>query len=130
MILKLTAGIALFPFFASTLSSCSVAMAANRSGTDVGQVQKARTRGQLIALGAQVIGSDKDADGNLVESYRIQKEKGSVARALMHGVLDVSTLGLWEAIGTPIEGSLNKKEYFSIKVLYDKDENVKKVELL
>jgi len=42
----------------------------------------------------------------------------------------LNTLFLWEIIGTPIEGSLNKKEFFSIKVYYDQDEAVQKVEIL
>lgn len=47
----------------------------------------------------------------------------------MHGVLDVATWGLWEIVGTPVEGQLGKKETVPIRVYYDKDENIKKVEL-
>ncbi len=104
-------------------------MAANKSGNDISKVQSSRTRGQVLSTGAKIIASEKDADGCLVETYQLQKEKGSIARAIMHGVLDVSTLGVWEAVGTPIEGSMNKKEYVSFKVFYDKNEGIKKIEL-
>src|ERR1700722_16681301 len=85
------------------VSSCSVVMAAKKEGTNIETVQASRTRGQFIACGANVISSERLPSGKLVEVYQFQKERGSAARALMHGVLDVSTLGLWEVIGTPIE---------------------------
>ena len=114
---------------AATLSSCSVAMAAKKSGTDVSTMQASRTRGQVVATGAQLVSSAKDASGNLIEIYKVQEPKGSIARAFMHGFLDISTGGLWEAVGTPIEGSYEKK-FYSIKVTYDQDENVKSMELM
>jgi hypothetical protein len=48
-------------------------------------------------------------------------------RAVGHGVADVFTLGLWEAIGTPTEGVLRGQKII-IKVYYDKDEVIKKIE--
>jgi len=105
-------------------------MAAKKEGTSLAKVQQAKTRGQLLACEAQVVRSDREENGDLVEVYQIPKERGSIARALLHGILDLNTLFLWEIIGTPIEGSLNKKEFFSIKVHYDQDEVVQKVEIL
>lgn len=115
---------------ALTLTSCSVAMAARKSGTDVSKVQQVQNRSQILATGAEVLESKKNRYGNLVETYKIQKEKGSTARAVMHGILDISTLGIWEAFGTPIEGCMSQKEYFVVKVTYDEDERVKKIELV
>ena len=111
-------------------SSCSVAMAARKSGTNIETVQAARTRGQFLACGATVIGSERMPSGELVETYQYQKEKGSAARAFMHGVLDVSTCGLWEVVGTPIEACVNDEKYFTIRVFYDLYGNATKVELL
>ena len=48
----------------------------------------------------------------------------------MHGVLDVSTCGLWEVVGTPIEACVNDERYFTIRVFYDPYGNATKVELL
>ena len=77
-----------------------------------------------------MISSERLSSGELVEVYQFQKERGSAARALMHGVLDVSTCGLWEVVGTPIEACVDEDKYFTIKVLYDEKENVNRVELL
>ena len=114
---------------ATLLSSCSVAMAANKSGVAMDKVQSCRTRGQMISTGAVVIGSETTANGELVECYQIQKEKGSAARALMHGALDVCTCGVWEVVGTPIE-ACDQKEFYCVKVFYDESEVIKKIELM
>lgn len=113
-----------------SLPSCSVVMAVNKSGTSVNDVQLANTRGQILSLGAKVISSEKDAKGNIVETYLVQKEKGSIARALMHGILDLSTCGVWEVIGTPIEGTMYKPEYFTVKISYDENGSVVRKELI
>ncbi len=113
----------------SVCTSCSVAMAARKEGVSLDKVQTARTRGQLLACGGTVVSSDRMPSGELVEVYQIQKERGSAARALMHGVLDISTLGLWEAVGTPIE-ACDTKEFFTVKVFYTPDETVNKIELM
>lgn len=112
------------------LSSCSVVMAARKEGTSIEKVQGCRTRGQFLSSGAKVISSERLSCGDLIEVYQFQKEKGSAARAFMHGLLDVSTCGLWEVVGTPIEACVDDRGYFSIKVFYDCNENIKKIELL
>lgn len=114
---------------ASLLTSCSVVMASNKSGVDIDSIQSAFTRTQLIALGAEPAISEKNEDGHLVETYKIQQERGSVARAFMHGLLDIATGFLWEFAGTPIESSLDQKKYYSVKVTFDENEQVKKMEL-
>jgi len=70
--------------------------------------------------------SERSANGDLIEVYRFKKERGSTVRAIMHGVLDVATWGLWEVIGTPIEGC-DTLEYFCIKVIYDSNDNINSV---
>jgi hypothetical protein len=51
-------------------------------------------------------------------------EKGG--RAVLHGAADVFTLGLWEVVGTPIEG-YNNGTKVSIEVTYDKADRVVQV---
>ena len=46
----------------------------------------------------------------------------SAGRAVLHGVMDVLTLGAWEIIGTPIEGFQGEK--FQLTVEYDSDDVV------
>ena len=48
----------------------------------------------------------------------------------MHGLLDVWTLGIWEVIGTPMEGYMNQSEYFTIRVTYDANDFATRVEIL
>lgn len=112
------------------LSSCSVMMAAKRDGVSVTQVQSCHTRAQLLASGVTLIDTRWLPTGEIVEVYRVQKERGSAARAFMHGVLDISTCGLWEAVGTPIEACSDKKEYYFIRATYDEQEVIKKLELM
>lgn len=114
----------------SVLSSCSVVMAARKEGTSMEKVQGCRTRGQFLSAGAKVVSSERLSSGDLVEVYQFQKEKGSAARAFMHGLLDVSTCGLWEVVGTPIEACVDDTGCFSLKVFYDCYENIRMIELL
>ncbi len=120
----------LFLLAASALSSCSVAMAARKEGTSIEKIRCCHTRGQILSQAACVISSERTQDGSLIEVYQFQKERGSAARAFMHGALDVSTLGLWEVVGTPIEACVNERTYFSLRVYYDYCENIRKIELL
>lgn len=111
-------------------TSCSVAMAARKDGTTIERVQACRTRGQMISQGPRIVSSDRLPTGELVEVYQFQQERGSAARALMHGALDVGTCGLWEVVGTPIEACANEKIYFTLRVVYDKCEKISKIELI
>lgn len=114
----------------SILSSCSVVMAAKKEGTSIDRVQSLRTRTQVIATGAQIVSSERNECGELVETYQIKKEKGSIPRAFMHGCLDLCTFGAWEVIGTPIEGFAGKSEYFCLRITYDSAEVIKRMELM
>jgi len=49
-------------------------------------------------------------------------EKGG--RAVLPGAADVMTLGLWEIVGTPIEGSLANGTKVSVEVTYDREDRV------
>lgn len=114
------------------LTGCSVFMAARRSGTSIEEAQRCRTRSCLIAKeGVTVIDSKEDEKGELIyEDYKIEKKKGSTARAVMHGILDVATYGIWKVAGAPIEGAKGKKETIAIRVYYDENKNIDKLEIL
>jgi hypothetical protein len=112
------------------LSSCSVVMAANKDGMTYEQIRNCRSRNQFLSKGVLVMNSDYLPSGELVEVYQVRQQKGSTARAFMHGALDVSTCGLWEVVGTPMEGSLTSKEYILFRVTYDQNQNVQNIELL
>lgn len=112
------------------LTSCSVVMAAHKKGTSIEDVQCSRSRGQLLLNGGTVISSERQPTGELVEVYQFKKEQGSAARAFMHGLLDISTLGLWEVVGTPLEACMSNDKSYCVKVFYDGNEKISKIELL
>lgn len=70
-----------------------------------------------------------DRAGQKVDIYNFVQGFGVLergARAVLHGAADVATLGLWEVIGTPIEGVANGTEV-SVEATYDREERVAKV---
>ena len=64
------------------------------------------------------------------EDYFVQKKKGSTLRAIMHGVLDLATLGAWEIIGTPVEMSKEGREGVPVRVFYTEDGKTVKMEFI
>jgi hypothetical protein len=105
-------------------------MAARKDGADISQVQASHTRSEFLNLGAKVVNSERLPSGELVEVYQIPKKRGSAVRAVMHGLLDLSTCFIWEVAGTPIEGSLDKQEFITVKVTFGVDDMAKNAELL
>ena len=111
--------IALIAIILPSLSACSVVMAANGSGVDPKELSECKTRSCLIADGPVPIDHVKNKQGKLSsENFRATMPTGSAARAAMHGLLDVSTLGIWEVAGTPIEAVKSKKTAYVIAVKY------------
>lgn len=121
--------IPLFTISLMAFPSCSVVMASSKSGINLESVQGVSSRTQLIALGVEIVISERNEKGELVETYKIEKERGSVARAFMHGLLDLGTCFFWELAGTPIESALDEKKFYSVKVTYDDRERIQKMEL-
>ncbi len=111
---------------AATLPGCAVYMAANQPDKkDLGLLRPGTPRVAVIAeLGAPVHAAEKN--GHKVDLYTFTQgysglEKGG--RAILHGAADVLTLGIWEVVGTPIEGVANGTKV-SVEVTYDKDDRV------
>ncbi len=110
-------------------SGCAVYMAANQPAKkDVTVLKAGSPRSTVIAeLGAPVHTSERV--GLKVDVYNFVQgytgvERG--ARAVLHGAADVATFGLWEIVGTPIEGAVNGTKV-SVEVSYDKEDRVVKV---
>lgn len=118
----------LAPLLAGLIGGCSVYMAAKTEGTDFNDLADCKTKTCLIAKGAeplQITTLPPDT-----EAYKVLKAHGSIARAVMHGVLDVATFGVWEVAGTPIEGSFDKNKYYAIRVSYAAGtENIQQISL-
>ena len=110
-------------------SGCAVYMAANQpSQKDLSVLKAGTPRAAVIAeLGAPVHSGDRN--GLKVDVYNFVQgysgvEKG--ARAVLHGAADVVTLGIWEIVGTPIEGAANGTK-ISVEVVFDKEDRVSKM---
>lgn len=108
---------------------CSAYMAANQPGQKDFSVFKTGTpRDRVLAefgtpKHSEVVGGRKSDIFTFTQGYHGAVKAG---RAVAHGVASVATLGLWEIIGTPIEGHMNGSE-LSVRVDYDAADQVASV---
>ena len=108
------------------LSGCSVVMASKHRGVEVAEIMNCQVEACFLALrDTEVLTTDDTEEGKSV-TYRSLKKQGSSGRAVMHGLLDVATLGIWEVAGTPIESSKKKERFYIYTVAYDFDGGVVK----
>jgi hypothetical protein len=106
------------------LSACSVGMAlSGEDNPDLGAIRVGAPRGEVeLHLGPPIKSASLD-DGMRADVYRYQiGNEPSGGRAIGHGVMDVLTLGLWEIVGTPIEGV--QGETYHATVTYDRSDKV------
>jgi len=115
-----------------TLSGCSVYMATQQPDKrDLSVLKTGTSRPEVIAgLGAP-IHTDKKADST-IDIFKFTQGYSTgvkASRAVFHGAADIATLGLWEALGTPIEGAADGNEV-SLIVIYDENDKVKEVKAI
>lgn len=113
----------LFPFFLFS-GGCSVYMAMKGKKDPNLSVVKVGVPKQEIEmeLGSPTQTTSLDNGARVcIYDYEIGNEP-SPGRAAGHAVLDILTIGLWEIVGTPIEGYTGTK--YTIKITYDKDDKV------
>ena len=99
------------------LSGCSVGMAiSGKEEPNLSAFRVGSTRGEVeLQLGSPV-SSVTTPEGKRVDMYEYELgNKPSGGRAIGHGVMDLLTLGLWEVIGTPIEGFQGEKKRVTIR---------------
>jgi hypothetical protein len=115
----------------SIVVGCSSAaeMAAKHEGVSESDIEDCETRLCFLKLGPEILDKKENRDGSLTEIYRMKRERGSTLRFLGHGVLSVGTLGIWNVVGTPIEGLMSSDEFIVYRVFYDAKEKAKKVEI-
>ena len=101
------------------LASCSVYMAAKKpEKKNLNVLRIGNSRDAVVGELGVPDKSGKNDEGLLVETWSFKQgehKATKIVRAASHGVLDVATLGLWEVIGTPLEGAIeqDKKTYIS-----------------
>lgn len=103
--------------------------AAEHEGVSPEQIRECSTRACFLGLGGEILLTKEKEDGTIVEVYRMKRKRGSSLRSFLHGALSVGTLGLWNVVGTPIEGYVSREGYVVVRAFYDKDENATKVEI-
>jgi hypothetical protein len=97
----------------SSLPSCAVVQATKQpEKKDLSILRVGAYRTTLIAELGKPISTEMEA-GEKVDVFKFIQGYSKItkaARALGHGVADVATLFVWEAVGTPIEGMANGEE--------------------
>ena len=111
---------------AMEMAGCSVYMAATQpSKKDLNVLKVGTPRNVVVAeLGAPI--ESKKHGARTIDIYKFTQGYHGVfkgARAVGHGAADVVTLGLWELIGTPIEGAADGTE-MTVEVTYDQSLHV------
>lgn len=113
-----------------TLPGCSVFMAA--SGDDDPQmhmVQRGAPRYVVEGELGPAVSETTDEDGNTVCTYKVEVgNESSGARAGMHAVLDILTIGIWEVVGTPIEAT--QGDIVEATVTYGSDNTVTDLQIV
>ncbi len=115
-----------------SFSGCSVYMAGTKEGATIEDISESKSRAEIIYNDdVEIVDTKRDENGNVLhEDYFLLKPQGSIARAALHGVFDVFTLGLWEIIGTPVEQHMGKKVYVPVRIYYGENAEINKVEYL
>ena len=120
-------GIAIVFFFVTT--SCSVSMATKQPDEkNLSLLAQGTPRSALIAeFGRPVATEMNDGRRTDVFSFIQGYSKGTkISRAIFHGVADAMTIGLWEAVGTPLEGAFDGTR-MKYKITYDQNNKAEKV---
>lgn len=110
-------------------SACSVYKASTQPGVkDLGVLKEGTPRALVISeFGVPTVTEQKN--GRRVEFYNFKQgyhTSTKAARAVFHGAADVFTLGLWELVGTPIEGMVDGTD-MSIEIMYDETDRLEKM---
>lgn len=119
-------------FISLFLTSCATEQALNQPTKKDLSVFTLGTDRQLVLLelGSPAETIEKDGVKYDLFSFVQGYSKGTrIARATGHLLAEISTIGLWGLVGTPIEQSYNGK-VLGYKVIYDENDKVLKVEKL
>ena len=111
------------------LSGCAVYMAANQpSEKNLALLSPGTPRNLVVSeFGTPVTSETKDGARHDVIKFTQGYSTGAkAARAIAHGAADVFTAGLWEAVGTPVEGTFNGDQ-MSAEVVYDAGDRVAQI---
>lgn len=113
------------------MSGCGVSNIVNRGEyIDHKSILVGAPRKDLLSRFGAPIDTKKDTTGIIVDIFRIPQGETTTGKVLKGGgllVLDLFTLGLAEAVATPVTDG---KNYISFEVKYDKDDRVQECKFL
>jgi hypothetical protein len=113
--------LAVFLIVLESVSGCSVYMAAKQPPLKDMNVLSVGTKRDLVLaeFGNPVAsGTENDCKYDIFSFTQGYSTGSKAGRAFLHGALDVLTIGIWEAVGTPIE-TIASGDSVKIKVIYD-----------
>jgi hypothetical protein len=101
--------------FAATTPGCSVYMEATRpTPVDLTQFQAGQSRDAVVESIGTPIGTTNESDGDSCDSYQLYTHGygagGKAGLAVLEGAADVFTLGIAEAVTTPVEGATKNEK--------------------
>lgn len=97
-----------------------------KTSPNLGAVRQGVTRGEVEMHLGQPVQTATQPDGSVINTYVYEVgNEPSAGRAMGHAAMDVLTLGLWEIIGTPVEGIQGEK--YQAVVIYAPDNTVKSI---
>jgi hypothetical protein len=116
--------------FILLLSSCSVGMAlSGKEEMNTSILYPGVPRQAVISRLGEPVSSNIDEEGNYIDAYPLVKgNEPSSTRAVVHGTLDVFTLGLWELMATPMEVLEGIETKSEIVIYYDPEERIKRIQ--
>ena len=115
--------------FILLLSGCSVGMAlSGKEEMNTSILYPGVPRQAVISRLGEPLSSNIDEEGHYIDAYNLVRgNEPSSTRAVVHGTLDVFTLGLWELMATPIEVVEGIETKSEIVIYYDSEERIKRI---
>jgi len=122
-IVNVVALVLVLGMLAVSTSGCAVGMAlSGKHDIDKASLKIGMPRAEVINIAGQPKKTMTIEDGR-VDVFECQRGNApSAGRAVGHAVMDILTWGVWEVIGTPVEGLSSSKYYVTIK--YDMEDRV------
>ncbi|WP_328987133.1 hypothetical protein [Thiorhodovibrio winogradskyi] len=119
----------------ATIAACTgpaAKQASKQAGATESRIARCESRSCFMGLleyGGQILLDKQHPDGSFEEIYQVRRKKGSNVRSFTHGILSIATLGIWNLVGSPIEGFISSADFIVFRVIYDPHGQPTKIEI-